>query len=293
MKPAPFEYVRPASLDEACALLAADESARLIAGGQTLVPLMAMRLARPTRLIDIARIPGLAFVRDDGETLTIGAATRQCVVENDPLVRAKLPLLATVMPFIGHAATRARGTIGGSLANADSAAEIVLVAVTLGATLICREGPAARDVSASDFFIGPMATALSPAGCLVAARFPVWRAPRIGVGFHEVNARKSDFAFVSAAAQIALADNGTCRRLALGIGAVTAFPLRLDAVARALEGARIEETAVRAAVDTALADIEPMADLHASAAYRRRVASTLAVRAIMDADTSARGAHAR
>lgn len=293
MKPAPFEYVRPASLDEACALLAADESARLIAGGQTLAPLMAMRLARPTRLIDIARIPELAFVRDDGETVTIGAATRQCVVENDPLVRAKLPLLATVMPFIGHAATRARGTIGGSLANADSAAEIVLVAVTLGATLICREGPATRDISASEFFIGPMATALSPAGCLVAARFPVWRATRIGVGFHEVNARKSDFAFVSAAAQIALADDGTCRRLAVGIGAVTAFPLRLDAVARALEGARIEETAVRAAVEAALAGIEPMSDLHASTDYRRRVASTLAVRAIMDADTSARGAHAR
>ena len=97
MKPAPFEYVRPANIDEACALLSADDGARLIAGGQTLVPLMAMRLARPTRLIDIARIPALSFVREEGDVIAIGAATRQCVVENDPLVRAKLPLLAKVL----------------------------------------------------------------------------------------------------------------------------------------------------------------------------------------------------
>ena len=116
------------------------DDARIIAGGQTLVPLMAMRLARPKRLVDIARIPELAFVREDGDAVAIGATTRQCVVERDPIVRAKLPLLAKVMPFVGHAPTRARGTIGGSLANADPAAEIALVAVTLGATLTYREG---------------------------------------------------------------------------------------------------------------------------------------------------------
>jgi carbon-monoxide dehydrogenase medium subunit len=158
MKPAPFEYARPASVDEACALLAADDGARLIAGGQTLVPLMAMRLARPSRLIDIARIRELAFVRDEGGAIAIGAATRQCVVERDPLVREKLPLLARVMPVVGHAATRARGTIGGSLANGDPAAEIVLVAATLDASLTWRDGggflpwtdgdmPAARGLS--------------------------------------------------------------------------------------------------------------------------------------------------
>ena len=135
MKPAAFDYARPAHLDEACALLAAEEDARIIAGGQTLVPLMAMRLARPKLLVDIARIPDLAFVRADGDAVAIGATTRQCVVEQDPIVRAKLPLLAKVMPFVGHAPTRARGTVGGSLANGDPAAEIVLVAVTLGAIL--------------------------------------------------------------------------------------------------------------------------------------------------------------
>ena len=136
MKPASFEYSRPGDIDEACALLAADDGARVIAGGQTLVPLMAMRLARPSRLIDIARIPGLAYVRDEGAEIAIGATTRQDVIEHDLVVRTKLPLLTKVMPFIGHTATRARGTVGGSIVNGDPAAEIVLVAVTLGATLI-------------------------------------------------------------------------------------------------------------------------------------------------------------
>src|SRR5437868_5278233 len=160
MKPAPFEYSRPADIDEACAILAADDGARVIAGGQTLVPLMAMRLARPSRLIDIARIPGLSYVRDEGGEIAIGATTKQHVIESDPVVRAKLPLLARVMPFVGHTATRARGTVGGSLVNGDPAAEIVLVATTLGAKLVWRESGEDHPIAASDFFLGPMVTAL-------------------------------------------------------------------------------------------------------------------------------------
>jgi CO/xanthine dehydrogenase FAD-binding subunit len=138
MKPASFEYVRPADLDEACAMLEAGHDARIIAGGQTLVPLMAMRLARPKRLIDIARISNLAFVRRERDGILIGATTRQCVIERDPIIRSAVPLLAKAIPFVGHAAIRSRGTVGGSLANADPAAEIPLVAVTLGATLLRR-----------------------------------------------------------------------------------------------------------------------------------------------------------
>jgi CO/xanthine dehydrogenase FAD-binding subunit len=327
MKPAPFEYSRPASLDEACALLAADDGARIIAGGQTLVPLMAMRLARPTRLVDIARIPGLAYIREEpaavrprasgdpgpqaersesaalgsrlrgnerGEdagkptTIVIGATTKQYVVESDPLVRARLPLLRRAMPYVGHNATRARGTIGGSLANGDPAAEIALVAVTLGATLHYREGGSSASIDASDFFLGPMLTALPVAACLEAVRFPVWSGPRVGTAFHEVNARQSDFALVSAAAQVAIDGDGRCKRVALGIGAAAGMPLRLDMAA--LEGTRAEETKVRDAIIGALANIETLADLHASAEYRRRVAQTLAIRAIADAY---RDAHAR
>ena len=283
MKPAAFEYSRPADIDEACALLAADDGARVIAGGQTMVPLMAMRLARPTRLIDIARIPGLAYVRDEGKEIAIGATTKQHAIENDPVVRIKLPLLAKVMPFVGHTATRARGTVGGSLVNGDPAAEIVLVAATLGATLIWREAGKDHPIAASDFFLGPMVTALPLTACLAEARFPVWPEPRVGVGFHEINARQSDFAFVSAAAQVALDGDGRCTRAAIGIGAATAVPLRLDRAAHALQGQRFYEPKVRDAIKAELSGIEAMDDLHASAEYRKRVAVTLAVRAIADA----------
>src|SRR5207249_952947 len=258
MKPAPFDYARPSDVNEACAMVAAGDDTRIIAGGQSLVPLMAMRLARPKRLIDIARISDLAFVRRESDAVSIGATSRQCVLERDAVVRAAVPLLAKVIPFVGHAAIRSRGTIGGSLANADPAAEIALVAVTLGATLLYREGGAAAELAAAEFLVGPMTTALPAAGCLTAVRFPVWRAARIGVGFHEVNARKSDFAFAAAAAQVALDADGVCRRLALGVGAIAAVPLRLDAVARVLEGSRIDAARAREAVRAALADIEPL-----------------------------------
>jgi CO/xanthine dehydrogenase FAD-binding subunit len=166
MKPAAFDYARPRSLDDACAMLAQSEDARLIAGGRPWCRWMAMRLARPKHLIDIARIPDLAFIRKErdaqGDVVVIGATTRQCVIEHDPTVRVELPLLAKVMPFVGHAPTRARGTIGGSLANADPAAEIALVAVTLGATLQYREGANTSEISASDFFVGPLTTVLPP-----------------------------------------------------------------------------------------------------------------------------------
>jgi CO/xanthine dehydrogenase FAD-binding subunit len=273
-------------------MLAAGDETRIIAGGQTLVPLMAMRLARPKRLIDIARIPDLAFVRRERDAIAIGATTRQCVLEHDVIIRAQVPLLAKVMPFVGHAAIRARGTIGGSLANADPAAEIPLVAVTLGATMVYREGTANAEIAAADFFLRPMMTALPAAACLTAVRFPLWGGARIGVGLHEVSARPGDFAFAAAAAQIALDADGVCRRAALGVGAVAAFPLRLDQVAKAIEGTRAEESVVRETVRAVLADIDIFSDLHASADYRRRAAECLAVRAITDAYRVAKGAHA-
>jgi CO/xanthine dehydrogenase FAD-binding subunit len=147
------------------------------------------------------------------------------------------------------------------------------------------------EMPAGNFFVGPMMTALPPTACLTAVRFPVWSVAageRIGVGFREVNARQSDFAFAAAAAQIVLDGNGICRRLALGIGAVTPVPLRLEHVGEALMGGRLEEAAVRRAVTDALAAIEPLADLHASANYRRRAALALAVRAVADACQGAR-----
>src|ERR1700733_11666388 len=138
MKPAAFDYVRPQSIEEVCALLADDPDAAIIAGGQTLVPMMAMRLARPTRLIDIARIAALRGIRDDGGAIVIGATTRQAEAEKSAFVARALPLLTKALPWVGHAATRNRGTVGGSVANADPAAEIPLVLVTLGGDIVLR-----------------------------------------------------------------------------------------------------------------------------------------------------------
>ncbi len=288
MKSAPFEYCRVANVDEACAMLASDESARVIAGGQTLVPMMAMRLARPTRLIDISRIAELSYVRADGDAISIGATTRQCLLERDALIAAKLPLLAQAIPFIGHAATRARGTIGGSLANADPAAELPLIAVTLDAVLEYRAGGRTEKIAARDFYIGPMTTALPGDAVLTSVRIPVWPGI-VGIGFHEVNARRSDFAFVAAAAQVELDSGGKCKRIAIGVGAATDFPIRLPDAEKKLTGSTLDDAAVKNAVVEALAGIVPLSDLHASAEYRRRVAANLAVRAVADARLRASG----
>jgi CO/xanthine dehydrogenase FAD-binding subunit len=293
MKAAPFAYSRPADVDEACALLAADEDARIIAGGQTLVPMMAMRLARPAHLVDIARISVLSSIREHEGHLAIGAATRQSVVERDAVVAARLPLLAAAIPWVGHTATRARGTIGGSLAHGDPAAELALIAVTLDAMLTFRKAGQDGEIAASEFFLGPTVTALPSAACLTNVRFPIWREWRVGVGFHEVNARRSDFAFASAAAQVAFDADGICCRAAFGIGAITDSPFRLHDIEQTMIGQRPEPAKMRPAIEAALADIDVNADLHASAAYRRRVAATLALRAIADACESAkRGTHA-
>jgi CO/xanthine dehydrogenase FAD-binding subunit len=285
MKPAPFEYVRPQSLAAACELLASDEDARVIAGGQTLVPMLAMRLARPARLVDIARLPELSGIREDNGAIVIGATTRQAIAERDPLVRGSLPLLSAALPWVGHPPTRNRGTVGGSIANADPSAEIPLVAVTLGAEIEITSTDGAMAMPADDFFIGPMLTTIGQGECVSAVRFPVWHHKNIGVGFHEISARRSDFAFVSAAAQVALDDDGKCIELALGVGGASERPLRIDVAS--LVGSKLETGRVTEAIEAATADLETMDDLHASAAYRRRVAATLCARALLDARDNA------
>jgi CO/xanthine dehydrogenase FAD-binding subunit len=281
MKPAPFEYIRPGSLAEACALLADDEDARIIAGGQTLIPMLAMRLARPAKLVDIIRLKDLSGIRHKDNAVVIGAVTRQAEVERSETVRSALPLLAKALPWVGHPPTRNRGTVGGSIANADPSAEIPLVAVTLGADIEI-ESPAGRSVmAADDFFIGPMLTSVMPGDCVCAVRFPVWPEPRVGTAFLEVSARQSDFAFVAAAAQIAIDDQGRCTRAALGLGGVGDRAVGLDV--SALIGAVPTATAISDLVRALTSDLEASSDLHATAEYRRRVAATLGARVLTDA----------
>lgn len=281
MKPAPFHYVRPSTLGEACEILAADEDARVIAGGQTLVPMLAMRLARPSTLVDIARMPGLSGITGEGDVMRIGATTRQVMAERSAQVARELPLLAAALPWVGHPPTRNRGTVGGSCANADPSAEIPLVAVTLEAEMETQDESGPMPMPADDFFIGPMLTALPPTAILTAVRFPVWREARVGVAFHEISARRSDFAFVSAAAQLALGPDGTCTRLAVGIGGVGDRPVKLDV--SGLVGSRLDGADVAEAVAAACEVLEATSDLHASADYRRRVARVLGARAVADA----------
>jgi CO/xanthine dehydrogenase FAD-binding subunit len=265
--------------------LAGDEDARVIAGGQTLVPMLAMRLARPAKLIDILRLPELAGIREAEGAVTVGATTRQAQAERDPVIRASVPMLARVLPWVGHPPTRNRGTVGGSIANADPSAEIPLVAVTLGAEIMLATTDGPSSMPADDFFIGPMLTSIGQGECISAIRFPVWPHQRIGVGFFEISARRSDFAFVAAAAQVALDDENNCVEVALGVGGVGDRALRLEVAC--LIGTKLDATSVADAVHTASENMDAMTDLHASAAYRRRVAGVLCIRALEQARENA------
>ena len=281
MKPAPFDYVRPSSLAEVCEILAADEDARIIAGGQTLIPMLAMRLARPTKLVDILRLNDLRGIRAEADAVVIGAVTRQVEVERSEIVRRSLPLLTKALPWVGHPPTRNRGTVGGSIANADPSAEIPLVAVTLGAEIEIANPSDRMRMPADEFFIGPMLTSVMPGDCVCAVRFPVWTHKRIGTGFHEVSARQSDFAFVAAAAQVAIDEEGRCIEATLGLGGVGDRAIRIDVAP--LLGKVPARAAITEVVRAATVDLEASSDLHATADYRRRVAVTLGTRALEDA----------
>lgn len=289
MKPAPFDYVRPDTLAEACAMLAADDDARIIAGGQTLIPMLAMRLARPARLVDILRLQELHGIRADEDAVVIGAVTRQVEVERSEIVRRSLPLLTKALPWVGHPPTRSRGTVGGSIANADPSAEIPLVAVTLGAEIEIANPSDRTRMAAEEFFIGPMLTSVMPGDCVCAVRFPRWKHARVGTGFHEVSARQSDFAFVAAAAQVALDDAGRCIEARLGLGGVGDRATRIDV--SPLVGVAPTRAAITELLRAAAKELEAGSDLHASAAYRRRVAVTLGTRALEDAFAEAASGH--
>lgn len=286
MKPAPFEYFRAQTVAEACAALSSSDDARLIAGGQTLIPMLSMRLSRPALLVDISRIVALCGIESRPGIVAIGAAARQMEAERSTLVATRLPLLARALPRVGHPPTRARGTIGGSIANADPSAEIPLVAVTLGAEILIDEGEGAEPMLADDFFIGPMITACADAGCVTEIQFPVWPGERVGAAFKEISARRSDFAFVSAAAQVSLDAAGDCEALAVGVGGAGDRPVALDLAG--LLGTSLGLADVEEAVHLALVDLEAIDDLHASAAYRRRLAQTLTIRAVIEAKADAR-----
>jgi CO/xanthine dehydrogenase FAD-binding subunit len=272
--------------------------AKLIAGGQSLVPMMAMRLARPSWLIDISRLAELQHIAAPADTPTdqdghfvVGAGVRQCMVERDPRARASLPLLAHALRWVGHVQTRNRGTIGGSIVHGDASAEIALVACVLDAVLELRDTSGVTQLPAREFFLAPMITSIAPEQCLTEIRFPVWRdlggeAMR-GCAFDEVSVRHGDFALVSACAQLELDADGRCLRLELGIGGAAPVPLALPQIGAQMAGTRLDEKSITAAADAVVDMIDPEGDLHASADYRRHLARVLAQRVLLAAKQDA------
>jgi CO/xanthine dehydrogenase FAD-binding subunit len=281
VKAAPFEYTRASSVAEACELLGRHgDGAKLLAGGQSLVPMMAMRLVRPAWLIDINEIAALKFVSLEKDAARTGACTRQCVIERDQALAARVPLLAQALAWVGHAQTRNRGTVGGSLAHADPAAELPLVAQVLGARMLLRSTKGVRTLEAEKFFGGPMATNIRPGECLEEIQWPAWSWRHTGSAFTEISLRHGDFAMVAAAAQIAIDGDGRCVRAAFGLGGVGGTPLAFPKVAARLVGTRLDDAAVKDAAHAAATGTEPGSDLHASAEYRRHLAEVLAGRVL-------------
>jgi aerobic carbon-monoxide dehydrogenase medium subunit len=290
LKPPPFEYDAPDTIEAALDLLAEyGDDAKVLAGGQSLIPLMALRLARPARLVDVGRIAALQQIEANGE-LVLGAAVRQCEAERSPEIARRCPPLAQAIPLIGHTPIRARGTLGGSVAHADPAAELPAVMLLTEATLVARSRRAGdRALAASEFFQGFFETALEPDELLVELRMPAWPA-RTGAAFDELARRHGDFALVGAGAVVGLADDGTIRDARLAFTGVASTPVRAATAEAVLVGAEPTPDAIAAAVDAARNELDPAADLHATAAYRRHVAGVLAARVLRDAAARAGGA---
>jgi CO/xanthine dehydrogenase FAD-binding subunit len=290
LKSAPFDYVRAASIADACeALRQGGEDAKLVAGGQSLIPMMAMRLTRPARLIDINEIAALKFIVLEDGLARIGACTRQCVVARDEALALRVPLLRKALHWVGHTQTRNRGTLGGSLAHADPAAELPLAAQVLGAQMGIRSASGARTSLASEFFVGPLTTALEPHECLEEVHWPMWADRRTGSAFTEVSRRHGDFALIAACAQVALDDDGVCTRAAFGLTGGGTTPLAFPALAARLVGTRLDDEITQSVAHDAANELAPGADLHASAKYRKHLAAVLAARVLREAYAEARG----
>lgn len=279
MKPAKFEYLAPRALDEAIDILAASgEDAKVLAGGQSLVPSMNFRLARPARLVDINRIPGLDYLEAADGWLRIGALARHLAVERCDLQDPLGDLLHRAGRFVGHLPVRVRGTFAGSLAHADPAAEWCLLATTLGAEIVARSQRGERIISAGDFFDTVFTTALEPDELLTEARLPLL-GPDSRAGFTEFSRRAGDFAIVAAAVLTVVRD-GRIEKASIGLGGVGGRPLRAPEAEAVLVGEPPSPEVFAEAGAVAARHVTPMADIHGSAEYRRDLVGVLTRRAL-------------
>jgi CO/xanthine dehydrogenase FAD-binding subunit len=289
MKPAPFRYCAPTTIDETLALLAEHgDAAKILAGGQSLVPTMNFRLAMPSVLIDINRVEELSYINPRDETLAIGAMTRQRALERDARIARHAPLLAETMPFIAHPPIRNRGTLGGSLAHADPAAELPAVAIATNARLKIKNAKRERWVDASDFFIGLFSTVLEPDELLTEIVLPPMP-PRTGWAFLKVARRHGDYALAGVACLVTLDDNGACVNARIVLLGLSGQPVDARGAAQQLIGTMPSAEAMRAASEAIDAEIDPSTDIHASADFRRHLAKTLTRRALESAANRAKG----
>jgi aerobic carbon-monoxide dehydrogenase medium subunit len=284
MKPPPFAYAAPDTVEEAVGLLAehADAEPRVLAGGQSLIPLMNFRLAKPGYLVDLRNVAGLSGIRREGDVLVIGAMTKMAEVERSPEVAVAAPLVTEAVGLVAHAPVRNSGTVGGSLAHADPAAELPAVALALDADLVAAGPGGTRVIPAAEFFTGPYSTALAADEILTEIRLPVWPG---GHAFTEFSRVHANFAVVAVAALVELDGDGDgggdrIRHAALALAGVAPTPVRATAAERALAGATADPGTIRAAADAAAASLSPAGDLHASPETRRGLARTYLRRGI-------------
>jgi carbon-monoxide dehydrogenase medium subunit len=280
MKPPPFAYFAPRNLAEAVALLAEHgDEGRPLAGGQSLMPLMNLRMARPSALVDLNRASDLFHIREENGWVAIGTMTRQAVAEHDALVRSRCPLVAKAISFMGHTTIRNRGTVGGSIAHADPCAELPVAALALRAQMVVASAGGSRTLSADDFFVDSLVTAIEPGEMLSEVRFPVMSAGE-RFAFLQTGVRRADLAIAGVAARLSLRHDGVCTEasiVALGGGP---RPTRLNAVEAALVGTTPRAADLREIARSVHEDIDPNNDLQASADYRRQVLVSLTEQAL-------------
>lgn len=280
MKPAPFDYIRPASLAEALEVLREHgDDAKCLAGGQSLVPLMNLRLSKPRIVLDLNPLTELAHVRAQDGGLAIGALTRQRVLETSPVVRERAPLLAEVTPLIGHAPIRTRGTFGGSLAHADPAAEYPAAVVALEGRMTVVRAGSRREIPAEAFFVTYLTTALGPTEVLAEVTLPPLP-PRTGTAFLELTRRQGDFAIVGVAAVVTLDDAGAVSRARLALCGVGPTPIRAKRAEAVLQGRRPTAALLTEAGRAAMGETDPADDLHGSAEYRREMTAVFVRRTL-------------
>ena len=288
MYPAAFEYHAPTSVQDALGLLGKLPEAKILAGGHSLVPMMKLRLAQPKHLIDLRKVPGLSGIKEDGGVLAIGAMTTHWEVESSPVLKTKSPVIAETAAVIGDPQVRNKGTIGGSLAHADPAADMPATVIALGAEFVCQGAKGKRTVKVDDWFEGLMTTALGEDELLVEIRIPVWPAGS-GAAYMKFPHPASRFAVVGVAAAVTLDKDGKCTKAGVGVTGAGTRAVRAKSVEAGLVGKRLDQAAIEAAAQKAAEGVDVQADLQGSVEYKSHLCRVFARRALEAAVKRAQG----